>query len=78
MVHQGTSATFGHYKLCLNLSDQWFEFNDKHVSKISRATVDGYKDKGEICCLFYRRPTLICNDNKIPVPYPLKTSVSKF
>ena len=46
MVHQGTSATFGHYKLCLNQADQWYEFNDKYVSKITRETVDGYRDRG--------------------------------
>jgi len=40
MVHQGNSATFGHYKLCLLLSDEWYEFNDKHVSKINKAAID--------------------------------------
>jgi ubiquitin C-terminal hydrolase len=78
MVHQGNSATFGHYKLCLLLSEEWYEFNDKHVSKIDRSAVDEYKNKGEICCLFYRRPLLACNNNKIPIPFPLKNSVSKF
>jgi ubiquitin C-terminal hydrolase len=46
MVHQGNSAVFGHYKLCLLLNDEWYEFNDKKVSKISREGVEDYKAKG--------------------------------
>ena len=77
-MHQGTSASFGHYKLCLLLDEEWFEFNDKEVKKISKGVVEDYKIKGEICCLFYRRPLLVCNNNKIPVPFPLKNGVSQF
>lgn len=46
MIHEGTSATYGHYKLCLHLGDEWYEFNDKNVGLISRDVVDGYRDRG--------------------------------
>ncbi len=78
MIHEGTSPVFGHYKLCLLLGDTWYEFNDKKVTVISRKEVDGYRDRGEICCLFYRRPLLICNSDKMPVPFPLKNAVSQY
>lgn len=78
MVHQGTSAVFGHYKLCLLLAEQWYEFNDKQVSLSSSAAVEAYRDKGEICCLFYRRPELICTSKKTAIPFSLKNSVTQF
>lgn len=79
MVHEGTSAVYGHYKLCLLLGDeQWYEFNDKNVSLTSKEVIYGYRDRGEICCLFYRRPLLVCNAKKIPIPFPLKNAVGVF
>jgi hypothetical protein len=31
-----------------------------------------YKRKGEICCLFYRRPSLACNNQRFAIPINLK------
>ncbi len=78
MIHEGNSAIFGHYKLCLSLGEDWYEFNDKIVKKINRESIKGYSDRGEICCLFYRRPTLICDNKKIPIPFQLKNSVTQY
>lgn len=34
MIHQGPSAVHGHYKVCININDRWFEYNDRIVSAI--------------------------------------------
>ena len=34
MIHQGTTATSGHYKICIKNNDQWNEYNDRIVTNI--------------------------------------------
>lgn len=77
MIHEGASASYGHYKVCIHLGgDLWNEYNDRTVTSISKEKIQSYKDKGEICCLFYRRPALICDGSRIPVSHSLKSLVT--
>ena len=76
MIHQGNTATSGHYKVVLNTDqDKWVEFNDRKVYPIDQAKIDTYSKKGQICCLFYRRPTLICTQKKVALSGALKSKV---
>jgi ubiquitin C-terminal hydrolase len=77
MIHEGTSAVHGHYKVCISINDNWFEYNDRIVRAIPAARIEEFKNKGEICCLFYRRPSLLCDSQRIPVPLSLKTLVGQ-
>jgi ubiquitin C-terminal hydrolase len=77
MIHQGSSAVHGHYKVCILINDNWFEYNDRIVTPVPASRIDDYKAKGEICCLFYRRPTLLCDSQRIPVPMSLKNLVGQ-
>ena len=37
MIHEGTSAVSGHYKICINVGeDNWNEYNDRIVTPISK------------------------------------------
>lgn len=77
MIHCGKSAESGHYKLCLSVNGEWIEFNDRRTDIISEEKIKEYKRKGEICCLFYRRSTLICQSDKNQVPATLKKLVQE-
>ena len=78
MIHEGTSAVSGHYKICIKVGEeQWNEYNDRTVTAVSRERIENYKQRGEICCLFYRRPVLLCNLARVPVPLQLKTLVGQ-
>ena len=36
MIHEGTSAVSGHYKICINVGeDRWNEYNDRNVTTVS-------------------------------------------
>ncbi len=59
-----------------NDGNKWIEFNDRKVDSISMEKIENYSKKGQICCLFYRRPTLVCNDKKVAIPGSLKTIIS--
>ena len=78
MIHEGTSAVSGHYKICINVGDdKWNEYNDRTVTPITKERIENYKKRGEICCLFYRRPVLDCNLQRIPVTLSLKTYINQ-
>jgi hypothetical protein len=77
MIHQGASAVHGHYKVCITIGDAWFEYNDRTVTAVPNQKIEEYKARGEICCLFYRRPTLLCDNQRIPIPLALKNLVSQ-
>ena len=77
MIHQGSSAVSGHYKVCINIDGSWVEYNDRLVTSIPDSKIQEYKVKGEICCLFYRRCSLVCDSQRIPVPGSLKLLVNK-
>lgn len=75
MIHEGSSAIHGHYKVCIKINENWFEYNDRIVKNIPSSRIDEYKNKGEICCLFYRRPNLICDSQRLPITHTLKALV---
>ena len=77
MIHCGKSAESGHYKLCLRINGEWVEFNDRKAEVISEYKVKEYKKKGEVCCLFYRRSSLVCQSEKFQVPATLKKLVQE-
>ena len=35
MIHQGQTANHGHYKICIKINQNWFEYNDIKVTNIS-------------------------------------------
>lgn len=61
MIHEGSSANSGHYKVLLQIDGKWTEFNDRKVGVISEDKVNAYNEKGQVCCLFYKRPALACS-----------------
>ena len=77
MIHEGSTATSGHYKVLLQLDGKWTEFNDRKVEIISEQKVNSYSDKGQVCCLFYKRPALICSEKKVPITGALKAKVQE-
>lgn len=77
MIHEGSSAIHGHYKVCIKINDNWLEYNDRIVKNIPSSRIDEYKVRGEICCLFYRRPNLICDSQRLPIPLSLKNLVGQ-
>jgi len=47
MIHEGKTAGYGHYKVCIHLGgDIWNEYNDKTVTSISKDRIQAYKEKG--------------------------------
>lgn len=77
MIHCGKTAESGHYKLCILINGDWIEFNDRRTEIVKEEKIKDYKKKGEICCLFYRRSTLICQSEKMQVPASLKKLVQE-
>ena len=78
MIHAGKTAESGHYKMCIRTNEQkneWVEFNDRKTSVVSAAKIEEYKKNGDICCLFYRRNSLVCNSELTPIPSSLKKLV---
>ena len=40
MIHEGTSAVSGHYKICINVGeDKWNEYNDRTVISIDKEQI---------------------------------------
>lgn len=57
--------------------DTWVEFNDRSVYKITYDKIEIYKQKGHICCLFYKRSSLLCTNKKVPITGQLKNKVNE-
>lgn len=78
MIHEGSDPNYGHYKVIfLTETNQWVEFNDRKVEYITDQKVEAYRKKGQICCLFYKRPSLVCTDKKVPITGSLKSKVQE-
>ena len=57
--------------------DSWVEFNDRRTDQVPSTKIEEYKKKGDICCLFYKRSTLVCRSEKCPIPINLKKMVKE-
>ena len=78
MIHCGTTADSGHYKICIKVDPQknvWAELNDRRTEDITYDKILEYKKRGEICCIFYKRSTLVSQPEKAQIPSSLKKFV---